>query len=147
MDSTWSRIFEGHFDDTQHLDAESMDRLDYLIAVLAKRGIYSDINLNVGRHFKKGDGVRDYEILGYGKSATYFNPRMMELQHDYARLLLTHKNAYTGHEYRHEPAVALVEILNENSVIEGWLELAAGRRRRRTGDDTWGRSRPPTPRS
>ena len=138
MDSTWSRIFDARFDDTRHLDAESMDRLDYLIAALKKRGIYANINLNVGRHYKKGDGVRDYEALGYGKSATFFNRRLIELQEEYARQLLTHTNAYTGKEYRHEPAVALVEIINENSVIEGWLSgrLAGGQKR--PGDDTWG---------
>src|SRR5690606_5982835 len=32
-----------------------------------------------------------------------------------------HFNPYTKSEYRHEPAVAIVEIVNENSIIEFWL--------------------------
>ena len=34
--------------------------------------------------------------------------------------LLTHSNRWTGFEYRNDPAVATVEIVNENSVLEGW---------------------------
>lgn len=122
MDATWGRNpFDPKFNDTRHLDPESMDRLDFLVHELKNRGIYSNINLNVSRHFKEGDGVRDYKVLGYGKSATYFNPRLIELQQEYARQILTHRNSYTGNEYRNEPAVAVVEMVNENSVLEGWV--------------------------
>jgi len=121
MDSSWSPLLDKSREDTQHFDPEVLDRLDFFIAELAKRGIFSNLNLNVGRRFKAGDGVRDTEYLGYGKSATYFNPRLVELQHDYARQLLTHRNPYTGHEYCHEPAVVAVELVNENSVLEGWV--------------------------
>jgi hypothetical protein len=122
MDSNWGRNpFDRTRDDTRRLDPESLDRLDYFVAELKERGIYTNLNLNVSRRFKAGDDVRDHELLGYGKSATYFNPRLIELQREYAEQLLTHRNAYTGHEYRHEPAVLVVEMVNENSVLEGWV--------------------------
>ena len=98
-----------------------MERFDYLVWQLKKRGIYTNLNLNVFRKYKAGDGVRDFGPLYFGKSATYFNPRLLELQRDYARKLLTHRNRYTGNEYRHEPAVSCVELVNENSVLEGWV--------------------------
>ena len=41
-------------------DAEQLDRFDYFFAELKKRGIYVDLNLNVGRRFQKDDGVREY---------------------------------------------------------------------------------------
>jgi len=121
MDSRWSPLLDPSRKDTQHFDAEVLDRLDFFIAELAKRGIYSNLNLNVGRRFTAADGVRDAHLLGYGKSATYFSPRLIELQRDYARQLLTHKNPYTGHTYAREPAVVTVELVNENSVLEGWV--------------------------
>jgi len=122
MDSNWGRNpFDRTRDDTRRLDPESLDRLDYFVAELKKRGIYTNLNLNVSRRFKDGDGVRDHELLGYGKSATYFNPRLIELQREYAEQLLTHRNVYTGNEYRQEPAVLVVEMVNENSVLEGWV--------------------------
>ncbi len=122
LDSNWGRsaIDQGR-DDTQHLDAENLERFDYLVYQLKQRGIYTNLNLNVFRKYKPGDGVRDFGPLYFGKSATYFNPRLLELQQDYARRLLTHRNRFTGKEYRHEPAVLCVELVNENSLLEGWV--------------------------
>lgn len=132
LDSTWSPLFPKDRDNTLELDAGALDRFDFFIAELKKRGIYSNLNLNVGRQYRPGDGVRDAKLLGYGKSATYFNPRLIELQRDFARKLLTHRNPYTGSEYRHEPAICTVELVNENSVLEGW----AGWKDRLSGKDS-----------
>ncbi|MHB8901562.1 MAG: hypothetical protein ACYC6Y_22650, partial [Thermoguttaceae bacterium] len=130
IDGPWSPLFDKTRNDTAQFDPDALDRLDFFIAQLKQRGIYSNLNLNVSRQYKPGDGVRDAELLGYGKSATYFNPRLIELQHDYARKLLTHRNPYTANEYRSEPAVATVEMVNENSVLEAWVG------RRLVGKDT-----------
>lgn len=121
MDASWSVLFDKKLNHTRQLDPTAMDRLDFFIAALKKRGIYVNLNLNVGREYREGDEVPDHGFLGYGKSATYFNPRLLELQQEFARQLLTHRNPYTGNEYRHEPAVAVVEMVNENSVLEGWV--------------------------
>ena len=65
--------------------------------------------------------MRDWQALGIGKGATFFHPHLIELQHEYARQLLTHRNPHTGLEYRHDPAIAVVEIVNENSLLEAWV--------------------------
>jgi hypothetical protein len=88
---------------------------------LKHRGIYSDRNLNVGRDYKPGDEVPDSNLIGVAKAMTYVGPKLLELQREYARLLLTHYNPYTRSEYRNEPAIALVELVNENSVLEFWM--------------------------
>jgi hypothetical protein len=51
---------------------------------------------------------------------TLYDPRLIALQKEYARKLLTHVNPYTGLAYREEPAIAIVEILNENAVWVGF---------------------------
>jgi hypothetical protein len=107
--------------DTRALDSQQLDRLDCFIAELKQRGIYADLNLNVGRTYKAGDGVRDFEWLGFPKGLTYFDGRLIELQKEYAAQLLGHVNPYTGKAYRDEPAVALVEFVNENSLVEAWF--------------------------
>jgi hypothetical protein len=107
--------------DSRGLDPQQLDKLDFFIAELKKRGVYTDLNLNVGRAFRAADGVRDAEVLGLAKALTYFDERLLELQREYARALLTHRNPYTGAEYRNEPAVALVELVNENSIVESWF--------------------------
>ncbi len=107
--------------DTRAFDPERLDRLDYFVAELKRRGIYSNLNLNVGRSYKAGDGVPDYDLIGVAKGMTYVGERLLELQREYAAQLLTHFNPYTKSEYRHEPAVAIVEIVNENSLLEFWM--------------------------
>jgi hypothetical protein len=114
-------LIDRHRNDTQAFDADQINRLDFFVAELKKRGIYTNLNLNVGRTYKKGDGVPDWDQIAHSKGMTYIGDRLLELQRDYARQLLTHYNPYTKTEYRHEPAVAIVEIVNENSIVEFWL--------------------------
>lgn len=114
-------IIDATRDDTQHFDPGQLDRLDYWVAQLKERGIYCDLNLVVGRTYKAGDGVQDPDEVGWAKALAYFDARLIELQQEYARQLLTHYNPYTGTEYRHEPAIVIVELLNENSLVEAWV--------------------------
>jgi hypothetical protein len=108
-------------DDTRSLDADQVDREDFFIWQLEKRGIYIDFNLLVGRPFKAGDGVKDASELHEGAKATsLFDRRMIELQKEYAQELLAHRNRYSGVEYTHDPGVALVEINNENAINIGY---------------------------
>ncbi|MEO8336364.1 MAG: hypothetical protein ABI664_15400 [bacterium] len=106
--------------DSRSFDPQQLDRLDFLVAELKKRGIYIDLNLNVGRSYKAGDGVQDFDKIRWAKGMTLYDPRLIELQKEYARKILTHVNPYTKTEYRNEPAVAIVEILNENALWVGF---------------------------
>jgi hypothetical protein len=122
LDSNWSGgLFVKGRDDTRELDPQQLDRLDYFVAELKKHGIYTDLNLNVGRTYRKGDGVKDYEYLGLAKVINYFDDHVQMLHREYARQLLTHYNPYTKSQYRNEPAVLLVELVNENSLVEAWF--------------------------
>jgi hypothetical protein len=107
-------------EDTRSFDAEQLDRFDFFMAELKKRGIYLNLNLNVGRSYKAGDGVKDADKIRWAKGLTLFDARLIELQKEYARQLLTHKNPYTGLEYRDDPAVVTVEMLNENALYVGF---------------------------
>ncbi len=113
-------IIDATRNDSRGFDAPQLDRLDFLVAELKKRGIYVDLNLNVGRSYKAGDGVRDHDKIRWGKGLVVFDPRLIELQKEYARQILTHFNPYTKTEYRNEPAVAIVELLNENGLYLGF---------------------------
>ncbi len=112
-------IWDPAYKDYQHMDAGQLDKLDYFIAQLKKHGIYVDMNLHVSRQFTKADGFPDADKLTkYCKGVDNFEPRMIELQKVYARELLTHLNPYTKTRYADEPAVAIIEINNENSLLE-----------------------------
>ena len=108
------------------LDPGQLDRLDYFIAQLKAHGIYADLNLHVSRNYWEGDdfpdGLTDSErrqqMPRYGKGIDKINDHMIAMQRDYARNLLTHVNPYTKTAYAQEPAVAMVEINNENSLLQ-----------------------------
>lgn len=100
------------------LHPERLRRLDRLVAELAKRGIYSNINLHVARHYPGQPMVPGSETFKMGKTVDRWYPPYVELLERYARELLGHVNEFTGRRYAEEPAVACVEINNENTVIK-----------------------------
>ncbi len=81
-----------------------------------------DLNLNVGRYYKDGDGVADAAQVNrnWVKSLSLYDKRIIELEKEWSKNLLTHVNPYTKTEYRNEPAIAIVEILNENGIGQGY---------------------------
>lgn len=104
--------------DRRTLDSEALDRLDYFIAQLKKNGIYANLNLHVGNAYP--DMPKWEGGSGYFKGVDNFFPPMIEQQRNYARALLTHVNPFTGKAYIDEPAVALIEINNENGLVMEW---------------------------
>jgi hypothetical protein len=112
-------------------DPDQLDRLDWLIAKLAEQGIYTNLNLHVSRNYP---GISDElpRSFRYGKAVDNFYQPYIELQQDYARQLLTHRNPYRERTYADDPAVLCIEINNENSLTTAeWDDLVALR-------DPWG---------
>ena len=98
---------------------EAVSRLRRLIEVLAAEGLYVDLNLRVGYRFRPAvDQVP--EMDGGAAAAVYtapvyiYTPRMIELQERYARGLVR------GLGLRNHPALALVEVSNEASLLTAW---------------------------
>lgn len=123
MDAPWStpNLFRPTSNNTKELSPESLDRLDYFIAQLKQHGIYVFMDLLVHRGFRAGDGVKDYPQIENGaKVVAHFDDHLIELQKEYATQLLTHYNPYTGLRYVDDPAIALVDIINESSLF--WPE-------------------------
>ncbi len=103
------------------IDPEKLERLDYLIYQFKLQGIYTNLNLHVSRWFDEKDGFAAKDGRPqFDKGLDNFEPRMIEMQKRYARDLLAHVNPYTKNAYVDEPAVAMVEINNENSLFTVW---------------------------
>ncbi|CUU00576.1 Beta-galactosidase [Armatimonadetes bacterium GBS] len=127
MDADWAQpsLIDYSGGTSRTLNPEALDRFDYLFAELKKRGIYGNINLLVNRRFFSKDGlpeaidsvrdVKDQHGIGF-----FYEP-LMVLQQEYARQLLTHRNPYTGLTYAEDPALAMVEINNENGCLQSWF--------------------------
>lgn len=102
--------------DPRRLSVEALTRLDHFIAALARHGVYVDLNLHVGRVHSHALGLPD-PGREMDKLVTIFTPALVEAQRVYATALLGRVNPLRGLRYADDPAIALVEITNENSLF------------------------------
>ncbi|MBE0534636.1 MAG: carbohydrate binding domain-containing protein [Phycisphaerae bacterium] len=102
--------------DGKTIEPEAFDKLDYFIDQLAKNGIYVNLNLHVGRaHSEYLDLPKSN--TSYDKIINIFTPALVEAQKDLAREVLSRVNMYRNTTYADDPAIAIVEITNENSLF------------------------------
>ena len=102
----------------EDLAPEALARLDRFFAELKSRGIYVNLNLHVSRWWSRAHGWPGAEELeNFDKMLAIFHPELIAAQKKYARDLLGHRNPHTGLTYAEDPAVAMVEITNENSLF------------------------------
>ncbi len=127
MDAFWASpsLIDYARGNSRQFNTQALTRFDELFAQLRARGIYANLNLLVNRRFSAADGLPpEIEQVGDVKAqhaiGFYYRP-LIDLQKEYARQLLTHRNPKTGRTYAEDPAVAMVEINNENGLIQGWL--------------------------
>ncbi len=105
--------------DSQHFDKEYLDRVDYWIKCAQDKGIYTYLVVRGYRTFREGDDVPNADKLGRAaKPYAMFDRRLIDLQKDYAdQWLIQHVNPYTGKPNGKNPAVAMIEIENEDSLF------------------------------
>lgn len=134
LDGEWTKAFmtvDYKTNKRTYYDEEALDRFDYFFAELKKVGIYSNINLLAGRRFTAEEGLpSEISKLNEWKETHalgFWDDKAFELQKEYAKWLLAHKNPYTNTKYNEDPAVVIVEINNENSLpmsyFNGTLDL------------------------
>lgn len=104
------------------LDPVKMDKLCYLLAELKERGIYWDINLYVGRPIYDTDNV-DYHDTTSMFPAAYWNQSLIDVQNEFANQLLSYYNPYTKMKIADDPALALVDMVNERTVFASEVEF------------------------
>ena len=108
---------------TRILNNLTLDRLEYLIFQLKQHGIYTNMNLNVSRTFNSLDGVPGADsLMEFGKGVVIFDPQIVAFQKEYALQLFSHINPYTGIKLSADPALAMVEMINENSLYGMWKD-------------------------
>jgi len=117
--------------DSQGLDPEVLDRLDWWIQCLKDEGVYVWLDLHVGRIFKEGDNLGEGadEILrrkGEAKGFCYYSPRVQQLMKEFNARYLGHVNAYTQLAYKDDPAVMGLLVTNENDLTHHFGNLMLG---------------------
>lgn len=97
----------------------ALSRLRNFIEALRQQGIYVNLNLHVGYRFRPDvDQLPPLddkaEATPTGAPVHVYHPRMIALQEEYARRLIR------GLGLRNNPALAMVEINNESSLLAAW---------------------------
>lgn len=103
---------------------KSLDQMDYLIYCLKEKGIYIHLDTSAGRRITIGEGFDEDEVTiskSYNlRGASFFDQRVSDIEYDYAKALMEHVNPYTGKAYCDEPAIAIVQRVNESSSL--WVD-------------------------
>jgi len=120
---------------TGTLDPAKLEKLDVFIDELAKAGIYVRFSMIYYRAMTRGDGADAYDqLLKFNQkpaneqtintyAMTFFDPKIMQLNIDIEKAIMTHKNPYRlGKDgqplmYGEDPAISMIETCNEDSMF------------------------------
>ncbi len=122
-------------------DPERLDDWDWWFAELKKHGIYMTVSFFYPHHITPAEDYDLYEELPEGRGWARGNaksvwglvnvePALQESEWRWVKAFLTHKNPYTGLRYMDDPALAVVEVHNEDCIFWHWPlnDLAAGKK-------------------
>ena len=122
-ESDWvnPNLIDRRYKDTRHLNATSLDSLDWWIKCLEDEGIYVWLDMHVGRVMKPGDGITEGfdEIAragGFVIGFNYYNEQVQDWMKEFQRNYMNHVNPYTNLRYKDDPAVMGVLLTNENDL-------------------------------
>ena len=101
------------------VDADALDRLDRWFAALKAHGIYTQWSVFYPFTIEAGDGYSLYSELPGGSTSgvVTVSAELQALEWEYLRALLDHENPYTKTTYAEDPALAVIEIRNEDSIF------------------------------
>lgn len=102
--------------DYTRVDHEYLDKYFYFISAMKRQGIYCTLSIYfpLWLRFTKEDGYGDYNYQ-HPFAMLFFNQRFQQIYRGWWRELMTTPNPYTGLALKDDPAVAMVELVNEDS--------------------------------
>ena len=105
------------------LDPAAMDRMDYFMACLKKRGIYVQTDLFISRRTAAGEipGI-PWRITNFDeyKALLYLQDAVFENWKQYTENYLNHKNPYTGAVVKDDPMLISFCLVNEGNIDKKW---------------------------
>lgn len=117
------------------LSKDPLDRMDYLVSALKKRGIYTTIDLYTIRKIKAGELLPRELAMDEYKAMLLVSDKARENWWTFTKNLLDHKNPYTGLKWKDDPAVAWISVVNENTL--GSSIRSAGPEVKKLVNDSW----------
>ncbi|MGE3851572.1 MAG: hypothetical protein AB7K09_07520 [Planctomycetota bacterium] len=117
------RVHGGMFDaaNPEKVDATRLEQLQWFVHCLKQQGIYTKLSFffPLWLDVTPRVGIEGYETSQNKTpfALMYFNPRLQELWRGWAKAVLTTPNPYTKLALGEDPAVGIVEIINEDSML------------------------------
>ncbi len=104
-------------------DREEVDRFDWFVAELKRNGVYVLLEVATNRAFTAADGVSnaDATVPNGHKLVPFFEADWRDAFMRWTRAWLGRTNPYTQLRYADDPVIAMVELVNENSVAVNWF--------------------------
>lgn len=105
--------------DSVTLNLEKLEKFDYLVAALSRRGIYLSTDLFVSRPvpYRELDIDRNGLVpMNTFKILVPVHPRAWENWRRFSRALLTHVNPYTGKRYADDAALAWLVMITLSKI-------------------------------
>lgn len=114
------RFHSGIYDnrDVSKIDAKRLDDLHYFVAAMKNQGIYTNISFYFPLWLDgQKAGLGGYDAIQNKKpfALLYFDAKLQEMHRGWMRQILTPVNPYTNTPLAREPAVGMVELINEDS--------------------------------
>jgi hypothetical protein len=121
-------------DDPKNVNRRELDGVWRYVAAMKKEGIYSLVCPYWALTVKppKSWGVDVPE----GKDAhnlLYFDPQMRDIYKNWLRIMLTEKNPYTGIALKDDPALAILQLQNEDSLFFWTFDTMSDSQKRTLG--------------
>jgi hypothetical protein len=108
-------------------DSDALDRMDYQVAQFKKAGIYVLLSSTFGVKLGPADRKHVPYMDEFGESkgarvrtehgSVFLSRELQDMQIQQVVKLLRHKNPHTGLTYAEDPAVAVIELFNEDSAL------------------------------
>jgi hypothetical protein len=110
----------------RNFDARRLDAFDKWFSILKANGIYMDWSCFYPHDITPDDGYpadlyAELPDAGNGAKSTSglvnFMPQLQDAEWEWEKTLLLHKNPYTGLRYVDDPALAIIEVHNEDCIF------------------------------
>lgn len=110
-------LFDRKGNDPTVIDRHQLERLHRTVQILKRHGIYTKVShfFPLWMQLKASDGIAGAAIGKHPFCLPYFEPRMQEIFRSWLKQILTTK--VDGNALIDEPAIACVEIINEDSLF------------------------------
>jgi hypothetical protein len=119
------------------VDQKTIDQAWRLVAAMKKEGIYTTISPYWAaslKHVPASWGIEGWPEGQDAQALLFFNPQLQKGYKTWLKALLTPPNPYTGIPLAQDPALAIIQLQNEDSMLFWTMQSVKGQQRQFLGE-------------